>query len=215
MLFVQVLNMWLRADCYRETHSVVSTTTFSPFVVRLVGLLVELHKKLFDGFHHQDPDICKAERAHCLFPVPQYTTTTTSRVTWLWFSTWCQFGRIQQLSEQVDHAGHHVTPVQQRWTLLLWVNLRDDELPGGSHIKELHHCLRAQHCRDKQVTTVNQQGVINISRLSLLITNILSKSYFLFKSDRWILRLSLSYVFLKYVEETKTVTQGLNRPSHL
>lgn len=58
----------------------------------------------------------------------------------------CSERRIQQLSEQVDHVGDHVGPVEQRVTLLLRVNLRDDDLPRCRLIEELHHRLRTQHC---------------------------------------------------------------------
>lgn len=56
---------------------------------------------------------------------------------------------MQQLSKQVDHVGDHVGPMKQRVTLLLRVNLRDDDLPGCSLIEELHHRLRTQHCRER------------------------------------------------------------------
>lgn len=46
----------------------------------------------------------------------------------------------------MDHGGHHVTPVEERRTLLLAVNLIDDHLPGSSLIEKLHHRLRAQCC---------------------------------------------------------------------
>lgn len=58
--------------------------------------------------------------------------------------------RIQQLGEQVNHAGHHVAPVQHEGPLLLAVDLGDDDLPGCGLVEELHHRLRAQHWEEEE-----------------------------------------------------------------
>lgn len=63
--------------------------------------------------------------------------------------------RIQQLSELLDHGGHHVTPVEERRTLLLTGDLSDDHLPGYSLIEKLHHGLRAQGCGGINTGAIN------------------------------------------------------------